>query len=76
MKIVNKYEYQFTEEEQRALVLVHQILNTILESDSAQKDSEETEQNFNAFCVIDGLCEDIPSRIWNHDENEERYDEE
>jgi hypothetical protein len=71
MKIVSKYEYQFTEEEQRALVLVHQILNTILEHDSTQNDTEENEQDFNAFCVIDALCEDIPSRIWNPDEDME-----
>lgn len=71
MKIVNKYEYQFTEEEQRALVLVHQILDTILESDGVHNDAEEDEQYFNAFCVIDALCEDIPSRIWNPDEDME-----
>ena len=39
-------------------------------------DKEEKERYFNAFCVIDGLCEDIPSRIWNPDEDEERYGEE
>lgn len=68
MKIINKYEYQFTEEEQRALVLVHQVLSQLLESDGIHNDAEESEQYFNAFCVIDGLCEDIPSRIWNPDE--------
>lgn len=74
MKIVSKYQYQFTEEEQRALVLVNQVLYKIWET--VYSDTEEKEQYFNAYCVIDGLCEDIPSCIWNLDENEERYDEE
>ena len=69
MKIVSKYEYQFTEEEQRALVLVNQILYKIWESDSVYNDTEEKERYFNA-------CEDIPSRIWNPDEDEEMEDEE
>ena len=76
MKIVGKYEYQFTEEEQRALVLVHQVLSQLLESDGIHNGTEESEQYFNAFCVIDGLCEDIPSRIWNPDEDEEMEDDE
>ncbi len=74
MKIVSKYQYQFTEEEQRALVLVDQILYKIWET--VYNNTEEKEEYFNAYCVIDALCEDIPSHIWNPDENEERYDEE
>ena len=74
MKIVSKYQYQFTEEEQRALVLVDQMLYKIWETGC--NDAEEKERYFDAYCVIDGLCEDIPSRIWNPDEDEERYDEE
>jgi len=73
MKIISGYKYQFTEEEQRALVLIDQMLWKIWET---VNDTEEKEQYFNAYCVIDGLCEDIPSRIWNPNENEERYDEE
>lgn len=74
MKIISNYQYQFTEEEQRALVLVHEILYKLL--DTTSDDTDEEKQYFNAFCVVDGLCEDIPSRIWNPDENEERYNEE
>ena len=74
MKIVTKYQYQFTEEEQRALVLVDQILYKIWET--GYDDAEEKERYFDAYCMIDSLCEDIPSRIWNPDEDEERYDEE
>jgi len=73
MKIVSKYQYQFTEEEQRALVLVDQLLYKIWET--GYDDAEEKERYFDAYCMIDGLCEDIPSRIWNPDEDEERYDE-
>ena len=76
MKIIKKYQYQFTEEEQRALVLVDQMLYKIWESDGVYNDTEEKERYFNAVCVIDGLCEDIPSRIWNPDEDEEMEDEE
>ena len=74
MKIVSKYQYQFTEEEQRALVLVDQILYKIWET--GYDDAEEKERYFDAYRMIDSLCEDIPSRIWNPDEDEERYDEE
>lgn len=70
MKIINKYEYQFTKEEQHALVLVNRMLYKIWESDGVYNDTEEKERYFNAFCVIDGLCEDIPSHIWNPDEEE------
>ena len=73
MKIIKKYQYQFTEEEQRALVLVDQMLYKIWET--GYEDAEEKERYFDAYCMIDGLCEDIPSRIWNPDEDEERYDE-
>jgi len=74
MKIISKYQYQFTEEEQRALVLVDQMLYRIWET--VYNDTEEKERYFDAYCVIDGLCEDIPSHVWNPDENEERYDKE
>lgn len=74
MKIISKYQYQFTEEEQRALVLVDQMLYRIWET--VYNDTEEKERYFDAYCVIDGLCEDIPSHVWNPDENEERSDKE
>jgi hypothetical protein len=74
MKVVSRYQYQFTEEEQRALVLVDQVLYKIWET--VYNDTEERERYFDAYCVIDGLCEDIPSHIWNPDEDEERKEQE
>ena len=50
--------------------LLYKLLDTVSDT------TEEEKQYFDAFCVVDGLCEDIPSRIWNPDEDEERYDEE
>ena len=72
MKIIEKYEYQFTEEEQRALITVHDILYKLWE---VEKYSEERENYFNAYCVVDSLCEDIPSYIWNPDEKMEDNEE-
>ena len=71
MTIAKNTEYKFTEEEQRALVIVNDILYKLWE---AEKYTEERENYFNAYCVVNSLCEDIPSDIWNPDEKMEDND--
>lgn len=68
MTIIKNISYEFTEEEQRALIIVNNILYKLWE---VEKYTEERENYFNAFCVVDHLCEDIPSYIWNPDEKSE-----
>ena len=72
MTITTINSYNFTEEEQRALVIVHGILQKLWETENY---SEDKESCFNAFCVVDSLCEDIPSYIWNPDEKTEDDEE-
>ena len=72
MTITKNISYNFTEEEQRALVVVHGILLKLCETENY---SEDPESCFNAFCVVDSLCEDIPSYIWNPDEKTEDDEE-
>lgn len=72
MTIVKNNSYKFTEEEQQALVTVHNILYKLWE---VEKCTEEREDYFNAYCVVDSLCEDIPSYIWNSDEEKENDEE-
>lgn len=72
MTITKNYSYKFTEEEQRALITVHDILYKLWE---VEKYTEERENYFNAYCVVDSLCEDIPSYIWNPDEEMEDNEE-
>ena len=64
MTIIKNNSYQFTEEEQRALITVHDILHKLWEVENY---NEERENYFSAYCVVDSLCEDIPSYIWNPD---------
>lgn len=72
MTIVKNNSYKFTEEEQRALITVHDILYKLWR---VTTDSEEQEDYSNAYCVVDSLCEDIPSYIWNPDEKVEDNEE-
>ena len=71
MTIIKNNSYKFTEEEQRALITVHDILYKLWEV----ADSEDSKDYFDAYCVIDSLCEDIPSHIWNPDEKMEDNEE-
>ena len=71
MTITKNNSYKFTEEEQRALITVHDILYKLWEVEN----TEERENYFNAYCVVDSLCEDIPSHIWNPDEEMEDNEE-
>lgn len=68
MTIIKNNSYKFTEEEQRALITVNDILYKLWE---VEKYTEERENYFNAYCVVNSLCEDIPSHIWNPDEKME-----
>jgi hypothetical protein len=72
MTIVKNNSYKFTEEEQQALVTVHDMLYKLWR---VATDSEEQEDYSNAYCVVDSLCEDIPSYIWNPDEKMEDNEE-
>lgn len=72
MTIIKNNSYKFTEEEQQALVTVHDILYKLWK---VTTHSEEQENYFNAYCVVDSLCEDIPSYIWNPDEKMEDNEE-
>ena len=65
MYMIKNTSYKYTEEEQRALIIVNDILYKLWE---VEKYSEEREHYFHAYCVINTLCEDIPSDIWNPDE--------
>ena len=71
MTIAKNNSYKFTEEEQRALITVHDILYKLWEVENI----EERENYFNAYCVVDSLCEDIPSYVWNPDEKVEDDEE-
>ena len=62
MKITaTHYDYEFSESEQRALVGVHRLLETIVRLEGPNS------HYYDCLCLIDNLCTDIEYRFWDEE---------